>query len=338
MALIVNDVGDLPNRWAYRTVFASQYAFAGLATVFVFFMPESPWWLAEKDNDQGALRQLHKLGFKGREGHKRLAAIKQTLSEISQETSGVTYAECFRKSNLRRTIISIAPLSIQSLSGIMFIAGYGTYYMQRAGYSTAMSFRLQITQQVLSTVGNILSWYLIDRVGRRRLTFWGLLLITVVLFIAGGLAVVADVNPGSPETKGVVAFILIYCFFYNATIGATAYTILAEVSTSRLRTKTVAVGQSLQNALNMAWSFALPYLFNPDQADLGARISFIFGGLALISLVYLWFYQPETAGRTYEELDEMFVKNIPARQFKAYVPDAKTRGEAVKVALESKTE
>lgn len=54
-------------------------------------------------------------------------------------------------------------------------------------------------------------------------------------------------------------------------------------------------------------------LFNPDQANLGGRLGFIFGGLSLLCLMYLWFYQPETAGRTYEELDEMFMKNVPAR-------------------------
>jgi hypothetical protein len=43
-------------------------------------------------------------------------------------------------------------------------------------------------------------------------------------------------------------------------------------------------------------------------------------------LVYLWFYQPETAGRTYAELDEMFVKKVAARKFKRYQTDAETLG------------
>jgi hypothetical protein len=71
-------------------------------------------------------------------------------------------------------------------------------------------------------------------------------------------------------------------------------------------------------------------LFNPDQANLGGRLGFIFGGLSFLCLVYLWFYQPETAGRTYEELDEMFMKGVPARNFKAYQTDAQATGEAVK--------
>jgi SP family general alpha glucoside:H+ symporter-like MFS transporter len=56
------------------------------------------------------------------------------------------------------------------------------------------------------------------------------------------------------------------------------------------------------------WAFVIPYLFNPDQADLGARVTFIFGAFAVLSTVYLWLFQPETSGRSFAELDEMFIK------------------------------
>lgn len=78
------------------------------------------------------------------------------------------------------------------------------------------------------------------------------------------------------------------------------------------------------------WSFVLPYLFNPDKLNLGGKLGFIFGGLAVLCLVYLWIYQPETAGRTYEELDEMFAAKVPARKFKSHRTDAEAMGEAVK--------
>ncbi|KAJ4352068.1 uncharacterized protein N0V89_007414 [Didymosphaeria variabile] len=326
VALIVNSTGTYTNRWAYRSVFCAQYGFAAVAAIFVFFMPESPWWLVSKDRPERALKALHGLGHRGVEGEKKLALITNTLEEVKRETAGVTYLECFRKSNLRRTIISIMPLSIQALSGIAFAASYSTYYMQLAGFSTAMSFKLQIVQQVISLIGNVMSWYLVDRLGRRNLTFYGLVVLTVILFVMAGCAV-----PGTPGgSKAAVSMILIYCWWYNVTIGATAYTILCEVSTSRLRIKTIAIGLALQNALNTMWSFVLPYLFNPDKLNLGGKLGFIFGGLAVICLVYLWFYQPETAGRTYEELDEMFIKRVPARQFKTYRTDAQAMGEAVK--------
>jgi MFS transporter, SP family, general alpha glucoside:H+ symporter len=59
-------------------------------------------------------------------------------------------------------------------------------------------------------------------------------------------------------------------------------------------------------------------------------VAFIFGGLSLLCIIYLWFYQVETANRSYEELDEMFMKKIPARQFRGYVTEAESKGQEEK--------
>lgn len=79
------------------------------------------------------------------------------------------------------------------------------------------------------------------------------------------------------------------------------------------------------------WGFVLPYLFNPNKANLGAKVTFIFGGISIFSIVYLWYFQPESSGISYEMLDELFIKRVPARKFKSYVrsrtpdQDEKTR-------------
>jgi SP family general alpha glucoside:H+ symporter-like MFS transporter len=290
----------------------------------------SPWWLANKGREDKALESLHRLGYRKDTGEdaRRLTNIKITLEEIRAETEGVTYLECFRKSNLRRTLVSITPLIVQQFTGIVFAASYSTYYAQLAGYSTGMSFKLQITQQVLSMFGNVISWYLIDKTGRRDLTLYGTIGLTVVLWVMGGLAV-----GGSPmELRGAVAMILIYCWLYNVTIGATAYTCLTEIATSRLRIKTIAIGLAISNCISVMWSFVMPYLFNPDEANLGSKVGFIFGGLCFPCVAMIWWFQPETRNRSYEELDEMFMKKIPARHFKDYHTEAQARGEEAKEA------
>ncbi|KAL5591069.1 hypothetical protein FOBRF1_014626 [Fusarium oxysporum] len=323
-ALIVKYTGTYEDRWAYRAVFCAQYGFAAIATPFMFFMPESPWWLMTQNREEAALKSLEKLGYTGEDGFKRLSLIKNTLEKVRAETEGVTYIECFRATNLRRTLISIAPKCMQAFSGITFASSYATYYMQLAGFSAQKSFTLQIVQQVVSMFGSVLSWYCVDRVGRRNLTFYGLLSLTCILFAMGGCAT-ADTNTRAVEAT--VAFIILYCWVYNLSIGAVAFTVLAEVSTSRLRAKTVGIGLAVVNGLNMMWSFVLPYLFNPDKANLQAKVAFIFGGCSVLCLIYLWFELPETAGRTFEELDEMFMKKVPARKFKNYRPEAQVQGE-----------
>jgi SP family general alpha glucoside:H+ symporter-like MFS transporter len=150
-------------------------------------------------------------------------------------------------------MIAITPLSIQALCGVFFVAAYSTYYLQLAGYSTQQSFKLAIAQQVLSMLGNITSWFIIDKVGRRNISVWGLALLTALLFVTGGLAVKA--TPGC--IKGTVALLWLYAYLYNATIGATAYTALTEVATARLRAKTASIGLALQNGLFVS---ALPTL------------------------------------------------------------------------------
>lgn len=333
VAIITNTTGNFTTRWAYRAVFVAQYGFAAIALTLIAFMPESPWWLLSIAREERAQRSLRKLGYSEIEQLKKIALIKTTLEEVRRETEGATYVECFRRSNFRRTIISILPLTIQALSGVIFTAGYSTYYMQLAGYSTKMSFQLQIVQQIVSLVGNIMSYFVIDRVGRRNVMIYGLAVLTVILMLTGGLAVVGSLtgNPNAPGAiKGTVALILIYCWWYNLTIGSAGYTILTEVSTSRLRVKTIAIGLALQNALYTMWSFVLPYLFNPNEANLGAKVTFVFGGLCVLCLVYLWYFQPETAGRTYGELDEMFINEVPARKFKNYRTNTEAMGIAAK--------
>ncbi|KAJ9650158.1 hypothetical protein H2198_010520 [Neophaeococcomyces mojaviensis] len=287
-------------------------------------MPESPWWLSSRDMDDKALKSLEKLGCsQPGEAQKRLAVIKVTLEKVRAETEGVTYIECFRGSNLRRTIISIAPLSIQAIGGVIFIAGYSTYYQQLAGYSTSESFSLFIALQLCSMFGNVCSWDLVDRLGRRFMTFWGSLILTILLLITGGLATAGDTR----SIKGAIALMILYGWIYNVSIGSTAYNLLTEVATSRLRVKTIAIGIMCQSLWYTMWSFVLPYLFNPDHANLGAKIAFIYGALSILCTIYLWFYQVETAGRSYEELDEMFMKRISARKFKTYVTEVETKGQ-----------
>lgn len=208
---------------------------------------------------------------------------------------------------------------VQIWSGVIFVSLYSTYYAQLAGYSTSMSFKLFITQQVLSIVGNIMSWFLIDRFGRRTLTVYGTLGLSLVLWTLGGLAV----GGTRAELKATVAMILLYTWLYSLTLGSTAYSYLTEVATSRLRAKTVSLGLALQSCFGVMWSFVLPYLFNPDKADLGGKVGFVFAGLAMPCAVLLWLFQPETRGRSYAALDEMFVMRVSARRFAAY----RTRSE-----------
>lgn len=70
---------------------------------------------------------------------------------------------------------------------------------------------------------------------------------------------------------------------------------------------------------NCIWSFSLPYIINPDQANLGGKVAFIFGALLIFADIFVFFYYPELKGRSFEEIDALFARGVKPRHF------AKTR-------------
>lgn len=66
---------------------------------------------------------------------------------------------------------------------------------------------------------------------------------------------------------------------------------------------------------------AIPYMINPDQANMRGKCGFFFGGISFICLIWAYYRIPETKGRTFEELDIMFELEVPTKEFKNYVVD-----------------
>lgn len=71
----------------------------------------------------------------------------------------------------------------------------------------------------------------------------------------------------------------------------------------------------------------MPILINPTNANLGGKITFVFFAPSFLMCIYLYLYFPECKGRTYAELEEMFQRKLPAREFKGYVTQLDVRGE-----------
>lgn len=94
--------------------------------------------------------------------------------------------------------------------------------------------------------------------------------------------------------------------------------IAGEVSAVRLRAKSMAIGFTFNYFFSTVWNVAIPYLYNTDEANLGGKIGWIFAGMGVIALAVIYFEIPETKGRSFEELDEMFNENVGTRAFRRY--------------------
>lgn len=114
---------------------------------------------------------------------------------------------------------------------------------------------------------------------------------------------------------------MIYAFVYFGTLGAMAFVLLGEVSSMTLRASTTALATATQAVLGVIMNIAIPYMVNPDEANLKGKVGFVFGGLAAIGTVGAWLYVPELKGRTTSEIETMFARRVPTRKMGDYEID-----------------
>lgn len=121
-------------------------------------------------------------------------------------------------------------------------------------------------------------------------------------------------RPGIGWAQSVM--IVIAYGVYMGTTGPSSWVIMSETSTTRLRTKTVGLGQVLCDILYVVAAIGLPHEINPDEANWRGKTAWLYGGFAFVGLVWAYFRLPETKGRTYKELDILFHLKVPMNKFK----------------------
>ncbi|PGH23703.1 hypothetical protein AJ80_02309 [Polytolypa hystricis UAMH7299] len=167
-------------------------------------------------------------------------------------------------------------------------------------------------------LGTVTSWVLISFFGRRTIYSTGLASLAVILFIIG----ILDCVPNYEQRPSVIwaqsSMMVIWNFAYNLSVGPVCFVILCECSATKLRGKTIAIATAVQAMFGIVMTVAIPYMINPDAGNMRGKLGFFFGSLATFCFVWTYFRVPETKGRTYEELDIMFEKNVPTRSFKGY--------------------
>lgn len=314
---VLSGMASNNTKWGYRIPFAVQWFWPALMFSYIFFAPESPYWLVRKNKVKEAEKSLRKLISKPEkvDVHQMLALIQRTNErEIMAQTES-SYRDCFKGTNLRRTEISAMAWSIQILCGLS-LPFYAVVFFQAAGLSTEAAFNLNVGMTALGFVGTCCSFFLIPRYGRRTLYFGGLCVLTGLMLLVGILGI-------APRTNALVnaeaGLLIVWFFVYFLTVGPVAYVIFSETSATRLRSHTVAIALMAYSTLGIVYNISSPYLINTTEADLGAKTALIYGSISLLSCVWCYFRLPECSGRTFEELDIMFDRKVPTREFKNYV-------------------
>lgn len=181
----------------------------------------------------------------------------------------------------------------------------------QAGMDPSNSFSLSMGQYALGMVGTAGSWFLMSRVGRRRIHFAGLVAQFILLIAVGCLSF--GTNKASVWAIG--GLLIVFTFVYDFTIGPVTYCLISELSSTRLKAKTIVLARAAYNASNIFVNVMTNYQLSSTAWNWGARTAFFWAGTCLLSAIWVFFRLPEPKGRTYAELDILFEKRIGARRF-----------------------
>ncbi|KAL6857677.1 hypothetical protein ACO1O0_005119 [Amphichorda felina] len=304
-----------PGEWAFRIPFGLQWMWPLPLIIGIFFAPESPWLLVRKDRLDEAERVLRRLTTKSDatfDPKKTISLMLFTTENEKKTIAGAGYVDCFRGSNLRRTEVVTLIWAAQSLCGAA-IMSWSTYFFLQAGLPTEQAFNMSLIQSCAGFIGTLISWVLMQFLGRRTLFVGGLAILAVCQLIIGFTGIAPRHEPTYWATG---AMLVVFTFFYCCTVGPVVYSLVAELSSVRLRAKTVVLARILYNVGAVINSVITPYMLNPDALNWGAKTGFFWAGICSLFLTWSFFRVPEPKGRTYGELDILFEKKIPARKFK----------------------
>lgn len=312
--LAENDTED-----AFRIPWGIQWIWPVPIMIGIYLAPESPWWLVRQGKLPQAKKALMRLITENKFVPNRVVVAEAMMSKMQvtleeeavNSQSGISYWDCFKGRDFRRTRIACGTWLIQNITGSALM-GYSTYFYLQAGLSVSMSFTFSIIQYVLGLIGTIGSWFASQKLGRFTIYFSGLSINTCILMIVGGLG--CSSLPNAPW--GIGSLLLIFTFIYDLSVGPLCYCIVAEIPSAKLRTKTIILARCTYNIAGIVIHIITPYMLNPTAWNWQAKTGFFWAGFALVSAIWCWFELPETKGKTYAELDILFREKTPSRKFR----------------------
>lgn len=296
---------------AYKVLFAAGWAFPGVLALGLPFMPESPYWLVMKNRKEQALSALRKLSGPHEDSVARIAQIEATIEHERQiEATKATFIECFRGSNLRRTLIILICMYMPQISGAV-LASNAPYFLNQTGLDSHTVLLLTQVGVAMGAVSAFVNIFFMMKFTRRTLMLFGVALCCAMYLIMG----IGGVVPRSTSSLLAIGIALQFTSItYGPAVGS-SMAVAGEVSATRLRAKSVGIGYTWSCIVSIVWTIVLPYLFNTDEANLGGNIGWIFLGMGLIVGALVFFFVPETKGRSFDELDMLFERRVPARAF-----------------------
>ncbi|KAF4589395.1 Sugar transporter family protein [Ophiocordyceps camponoti-floridani] len=288
---------------AWRFPLAFQVVFCVFILALVLTLPESPRWLVLKDRDDEARHAIAAVAAVDEHDayvDNELLAIRATLDELSKGT----YAELFaldKKRTLHRTVLAYMNQMFQQISGINLITYYAAKIYSDLGMSPFLS---RLLAALNGTEYFIASWpavCLIERVGRRKLMIFG------AAGQAATMAVLAGVN-SRPQDKACQVAAIVFLFVFNTffAVGWLGMTWLYPAEITPLRTR--APANALSTSSNWIFNFLVVMITPIAFQNIQYKTYVVFAVINAFMVPFVYFFFPETAYRSLEEMDTIFEK------------------------------
>ncbi|KAB8259506.1 general substrate transporter [Aspergillus pseudonomiae] len=304
---------------AWRVPWGLQMIPAVFLCLGMMILPESPRWLARKDRWEECQTILAKVHCKGDMNHPFVALEMQDIREMcdfERQFKNVTYFDLFKPRMLNRTIIGLFMQIWSQLTGMNVMMYYITYVFSMAGYSGDSNLLASSIQYIINVLMTLPALVWLDRWGRRPTLLVGAVLMATFMYANGAImAVHGEVVPGGIDgvaqqsmrlhgsaAKGLIACTYLFVASYAPTWGPVSWTYPPELYPMRLRGK----GVALSTSGNWAFNTALGLFTPPAFANIRWQTYIIFGVFNTAMLIHVYFFFPETAGKTLEETEAMF--------------------------------
>ncbi len=285
----------------WRWMFGSEAIPAVLMLVLLFFVPESPRWLAKQNQKSEALRVLSQVD--GEEYAKQeIQAIEETLSLESSSLS-----QLFNPGMRIVLAIGVVLAVLQQITGINVFLYFGSEIFEKLGGETIDAALLQqVVVGAVNLLFTVIAIRTVDKIGRKPLMLIGSTGMGVALF-AMGMA-------GYWQATGawLLIFVLVYIASFALSVGPVTWVILSEIFPTRIRGRAMGIATLCLWMANTVVSQTFPIM--DENAFLIEKFHhgfpfFIYGVMCVVLVVFVARVVPETKGQTLEEIERMWIKN-----------------------------
>ncbi len=268
--------------------------------IIIFFIPESPRWLIVRGKELKAVNILEKIYNSITEAKSQL---KETKSVLTSETRS-EWSLLMKPGIFKAVIIGVCIAILGQFMGVNAVLYYGPSIFENAGLSGGDSLFYQVLVGLVNTLTTVLALVIIDKVGRKKLVYYGVSGMVLSLVLIGLYFLFGD----SLEVSSLflLIFFLFYVFCCAVSICAVVFVLLSEMYPTKVRGLAMSIaGFALWIGTYLIGQLTPWMLQNLTPAG----TFFLFAVMCVPYMLIVWKLVPETTGKSLEEIERYWTRS-----------------------------